>query len=316
MIKVIAIEPEVMGNPAFLREYLKDFGTARGRWIPLVPHNWKATVSGLLKKNHELRPVAKNALRDKIVRSPRHRDRFVSFPKNLTFPDQWIEAVKPLCKEGVIDCAMVRDDPGEGEMFLVAGQFDPDEEPYSSRISQFLVRDPKGLVGPIRPILRFSREFHIIDNFLVSSGSSKGAYRSFIEEIFKYCRKVNSPIKVLHFYRSRPANLNLGRERANYSEWICPILNFGESVVIHYLKETKGERVHIRAVFSDLALASGHYGFGKGNTSLETTDFVLRELDDLEKIRKDYLDSENGAFEQNLAEVIRITSEEGHSERE
>ena len=131
MIKVIAIEPELMADPDFFREYFKDFGTSKGRWIPLIPHNWKTIVSNLVKRNRSLGPVKKNQIRDKIRGSGRYKERFVKLPEDLTFPDNWRDAVRPFCEDETFDAAIVSKDSEGRPYFLVPDEFDTEESPYS-----------------------------------------------------------------------------------------------------------------------------------------------------------------------------------------
>ena len=87
------------------------------------------------------------------------------------------------------------------------------------------------------------------------------------------------------------------------------VIKKDESVAIHYLKErTEGEKVHMRAVFTDIALTTGHYGYGQGQHEQETTDFSIREHKDLLEIRQKYCSQENRAFDHDLDETIVITS--------
>jgi hypothetical protein len=309
MIKVIAIEPEVMGDPSHLREYFKDFGTSKGRWIALVPHDWKGQVSSLLKARQDLGPVEKNNMRDKL-RDPRNRDRFVKVPEHLLEEGSWFEAVETCCKDGVFDAAIVRAPQFNKPFFLVAGSFDPDEEPYRSKISSFVARTPEELFAPIQQLLRFSNELHIIDKYCMSAGSSQNTYREFFRRIFEFCRLHNRRIKTINLYRPWDHALDMERERVNYSSWMGAILQDDEKVCVHYMRESKGERVHMRAVFTDLALASGHYGFGGSKDDPATTDIVFRELDDLNEVRSNYLSAEKRAFDLTQEDVIEIVGPE------
>ena len=95
-------------------------------------------------------------------------------------------------------------------------------------------------------------------------------------------------------------------EKTNYSAWMQDILEDGESFRVHFLKEKGVERFHLRAVFSEIALATSHYGFARGNSESETTDYEFKGIKDLEKIRRDYLDESAGAFEFDSGRTIEI----------
>ena len=65
--------------------------------------------------------------------------------------------------------------------------------------------------------------------------------------------------------------------------------------------------MHLRAVFTDRLLVTGHYGFGKGKSEGETTDLTVRENVDFEAIRTTYLDDQRIGF--NLVDEIEIVGE-------
>lgn len=85
------------------------------------------------------------------------------------------------------------------------------------------------------------------------------------------------------------------------------MLQPGETLKIRYLKERQnGEKMHLRAVFTDNLLVTGHYGFGSGTSESETTDLTLREHSDLIAIRNLYLSDDKIGFD--LKEQIEIVS--------
>lgn len=306
MIKIIAIQPEVMFSPDGIREYLKDFGTARGRWIPLVPRNWKLLVSQAVKQlplTSELGPVARNRLRDKITH-PKSNDQFLRIEDIPDTIENWNDYIAEFCLKDKFDGAIVSLRDELYPQFLVAHQFDPEVESYSVKTSGFLPRKPDDLVTPIVPILRFAKELHVIDVYCHSTGSSKDAYSRFFEGLLMACRKHNPNLKIITLHRRYFKPFDLANERVNYESWILPILKEGESFRVHYLEERpNGDNIHLRAVFTDRALITGHYGFG-GDAVYETTDVVIREHMDLLKLRSDYLDDEKRAF--NLLATLEI----------
>lgn len=295
MIKIIAIQPEVMFSPTGIREYLKDFGTARGRWIPLVPNDWRTCVSQAIKERTDLSVVEKNNLRDKIVH-PRNRDKFLKVDGISEMAGGWHELVNDFLARKDFDGAIVSSPDDSNPQFMVAHQFDPEAESYSVKTSGFLPRKPDELVTPIVPILRFAKELHVIDPYCFSAGSSTDSYARFFEGLLMACRKHNPKLKIVTLHRRCPESLDRENERKNYESWILPILKEGESFRVHYLEELPGgDNIHLRAVFTARALVTGHYGFG-GDAVYETTDVVLREHMDLLKIRGDYLDERRRAF--------------------
>jgi hypothetical protein len=297
MIKIIAINPEVMSNPEGIREYLKDFGTARGRWIPLVPKDWKSHVSQSIKRRTDLGVVERNNLRDKI-RNPRNQDKFLKIDECPEIAGDWNEVVNDFLSRGAFDGAIVSSPGDSNPKLLVAHQFDPDIEPYSVTTSQFVARKPDELVAPIVPILRFAKELHVIDAYCYSEGSSTKSYAAFFERLLFWCREHNPNLRSLTLHRRYKESLDMESERKNYETWILPILKEGESFRVHYLKKRNdGDGVHCRAVFTDNALVTGHYGYGGANSEHETTDIVLREHQDLLKIRSDYLGEQKRAFD-------------------
>lgn len=297
MIKIIAIQPEVMSNPSGIREYLKDFGTARGRWLPLVPKDWRSRVSQAIKQRADLAPLAKNNLRDKIIH-PKNKDQFLKIEDIPEIIDDWEQFVGNLCEEGKFDGAIVSPGGESKQHFLIAHEFDPESEIYSVKTSKFLIRKPEELVAPILPLLRFAKELHVIDVYCHSMGSSTNSYANFFEGLLVWCRKNNPYLKSITLHRRYENGIDLSSERKNYESWILPILKEGESFRVHYLKKRyDGDGVHCRAVFTDCALVTGHYGYGGVNSEHETTDIVLREHQDLLKMRSDYLDEQKRAFD-------------------
>lgn len=297
MIKIIAIQPEVMSSPEGIREYLKDFGTARGRWIPLVPKDWKSHVSQSIKQRTDLGAVERNILRDK-VKNPRNHDKFLRIEDCPEMTGNWIEIVDGFLTRGSFDGAIVSSPVDSNPGLLIAHQFDPELEPYAVKTSKFVARKPKELVTPIIPILRFAKELHVIDAYCLSYGSSTKSYAAFFECLLVWCRNHNPNLKFITLHRRYEGSPDMTSERKNYESWILPILKEGESFRIHYLKKRyDGEGIHGRAVFTDCALVTGHYGYGEGKSEHETTDIVLREHQDLLKIRSDYLDEQKRAFD-------------------
>jgi hypothetical protein len=297
MIKIIAIQPEVMSTPEGIREYLKDFGTARGRWIPLVPQNWRTCVSQAIKQRTDLGVIEKTKLRDKIT-NPRNRDKFLKIDECPEINGDWFRVVEGFLACGAFDGAIVSSPVGSNAEYLVAHQFDPESEPYSVETSKFVARQPDELVTPILPILRFAKELHVIDIYCRSLCDSTKSYAAFFERLLIWCRIHNPSLKSITLHRRYEGLPDMASERTNYESWILPILKEGESFRVRYLKKRhEGDGVHCRAVFTDCALATGHYGYGGVKSEHETTDIVLREHQDLLKIRSDYLDEQKRAFD-------------------
>jgi hypothetical protein len=304
MIKIIAIQPEVMSTPKGIREYLKDFGTARGRWIPLVPKDWRRCVSQAIKLRTDLGVIESNKLRDKIT-NPRNQDKFLKIEECPESTGDWNEVVNNFLTDRAFDGAIVSSPVDSNPKFLVAHQFDPEIESYSVKTSKFVARKPDELVAPILPILRFARELHVIDVYCKSLGSSTKSYATFFEHLLVWCRINNPNLKSITLHRRHEGLPDMVSERINYESWILPILGAGESFHVHYLRQRDdGDGIHGRAVFTDCALVTGHYGYGGVNSEHETTDIVLREHQDLLKIRSDYLNKEKRAFD--LVTVLRI----------
>ena len=306
MIKLIAVQPEVMGSPEFLREYFKDFGTSNGRWIPLIPQDWKKRVSAMLKQEPNLRPIERNAFRDKIT-GPKFRDRFVKVPEIEGAADCWEEVVLREIESAQIDAAIVVNNPTEEERMLVAGAFDPDCEYYAVSASRIIEREPTALFEPMKRMIQHATDLSIVDCYCLSQGSSATAYGQFFERIFSFVRVHNPSLRTVSLYRKRETELNPEIEKHNYESWLGPILQEGECVKIHYLRERPGgERLHLRAVFTEHCLGSGHYGFGGGDGS--TTDFVLRNKEEHQLIQSQYQNSETRAFDLNETEILEIRS--------
>lgn len=297
MIKIIAIQPEVMSTPEGIREYLKDFGTARGRWIPLVPKDWRARVSQAIKHRRDLGVVERNNLRDKI-KNPRNQDKFLKIEDCPETAENWSEVINSFLTRGAFDGAIASFPVKSNPKFLVAHQFDPEIDLYSVKTSKFVARRPDELVAPIIPILRFAKELHVIDVFCFSMVSSTKSYSAFFQQLLVWCRNHNPNLKTITLHRRHESSLEMASERANYESWILPILREGESFVVHYLKKREGgDGIHLRAVFTDCALVTGHYGYGGVNSEHETTDIVLREHEDLLRLKNDFLDEKKRAFD-------------------
>jgi hypothetical protein len=286
-----------MCTPEGIREYLKDFGTGRGRWIPLLPTNWKSCVSQAIKRKTDLKPVEKNMLRDKIM-NPRNHDKFLKISECPEISGDWNKIVNNFLTRGDFDGAIVSAPVDSNPELLVAHEFDPELEPYPVTTSMFVARKPDELAAPIVPILRFAKELHVIDVYCYSLGSSTKSYAAFFERLLIWCRVHNPNLKSITLHRRYDGLPDMTSERTNYESWILPILKEGESFRVHYLKKRgDGDGVHCRAVFTECALVTGHYGYGGVNSEHETTDIVLREHQDLLKIRSDYLDEQKRAFD-------------------
>lgn len=304
MIKIIAIQPEVMSSQQWIREYLKDFGTGRGRWIPLVPSDWRTCVSQAIKRQPDLKPVEKNFLRDKIT-NPRNRDKFVKIEECPELAGDWNKIVNDFLIRGDFDGAIVSSPVDSNTQFLVAHQFDPEIDSYSVKTTGFVARKPDELVAPIISILRFAKEVHVIDKYCYSAGSSTKSYARFFEDLVTAWRGHSSYSGTITLHRKYDKSLNFCSEKINYESWVLPFLRDGESFRVHYLEENSkaGESIHMRAIFTDSALVSGHYGYG-GGAEFETTNVVLHEHSDLLKIRGDYLDEKTRAFKLHEPLVI------------
>ncbi|QTN31182.1 hypothetical protein HZ994_02180 [Akkermansiaceae bacterium] len=306
MIKIIAVHPDVMSTPEGIREYLKDFGTGKGRWIPLVPSNWKSIVSQAIKGNHSLGPIKRNTLRDKIT-NPSFCDKYLKVDLVDGDGREWGQIVKEFCDLGTFDAAIVNGELNAGEKSLKAYEFDPDSDLYAVRISGFVSRDPEELARQVAPGLRFAKELHVIDVYCKSRGTNCASYGKFFRGLLDTCRQTNPALTSITLHMKEPDDFDRRREEANYRSWVSHFLRSGETLKIRYLKERQdGERMHLRAVFTDNLLITGHYGFGSGSSESETTDLTLREHSDLIAIRNLYLSDDKIGFD--LMEQIEIGS--------
>lgn len=304
MIKIIAVHPDVMSTSEGIREYLKDFGTGKGRWIPLVPTNWKSIVSQAIKGNHALGAVKRNELRDKIT-NPKFKDRYLKIEAVTDDGREWIEIIKDYCSKGAFDAAIVSGDLDAGANTLKAHDFDPDCDLYAVSISGFLSRDPEELANHVSPGLRFAKELHVIDVYCKSRATNCNSYGKFFGMLLEACSKTNPSLSTINLHRKLPDDFDAGREEINYRSWVEQFLKPGQSLNIRYLKEREnGDKIHLRAVFTDALLVTGHYGFGQGAEELETTDLTLREHKDLTTIRNLYLSDDQMGFD--LKEEITI----------
>lgn len=306
MIKIIAVHPDVMSTPEGIREYLKDFGTGRGRWLPLVPANWKSIVSQAIKRHPSLGQVKKNELRDKIT-NPIFKDRYLKINQVDGDQREWAEIVEEFCRIGAFDAAIVRQDMTAGNKSLRAHEFDPDCDLYAVRISGFVSRDPEELAKQVAPGLRFAKELHVIDVYCSSIGTNSASYGRFFRKLLDACKSTSPDLTSITLHRRQPQDFDRAREVANYKSWVSGSLRSGETLKIRYLKEREdGEKMHLRAVFTDNLLITGHYGFGSGTSETETTDLTLREHSDLVTIRNLYLSDDKIGFD--LIEQIEIYS--------
>ena len=300
MIKIIAVHPDVMSTPEGIREYLKDFGTSRGRWIPLLPGKWKSIVSQAIKQHPGLGPVKRNELRDKIT-NLKYGDRYLKIenvPDGFSDYAAWNQPVGDLCENGAFDAAITPVPGDTCELFLTAFEFDPDSELYASKLSTFVPRNPEALVEKIVPALRFAKEIHVIDAYCLSQGNLTRAYGKFFQGLLAWCRRNNPSLREITLHRRCPEDLETHREKANYESWLLPILKPGETIRVRYLRERDhGEKLHLRAIFTDRVMLSSHYGFGGGSSEQETTDLNVRENEDLIQLRNLYLSDENRGFD-------------------
>lgn len=197
MIKIIAVHPDVMSTPEGIREYLKDFGTGKGRWIPLVPTNWKSIVSQAIKRDRTLAPVKKGELRDKIT-NPRFGDKYLKIDQVDSDGREWAQIVREFCDLGAFDAAIVSGEMDAGEKSLKAFEFDPDSELYAVRISGFLSRDPDELADRVAPALRFAKELHVIDVFCKSRATNSVSYGRFFSQVTGHMQ-TDQPSVDLHY---------------------------------------------------------------------------------------------------------------------
>lgn len=304
MIKIIAVHPDVMSTPEGIREYLKDFGTGKGRWIPLVPSNWKSIVSQAIKRHPSLGQVKKNELRDKIT-NPKFKDRYLKIDQIESDTREWSEIVEEFCEGGSFDAAIVVGELDTGGKFLRAHEFDPDSDLYAVRISGFVSRNPEELARQVAPGLRFAKELHVIDVYCKSRGTNCDSYGRFFRMLLDACKSTSRDLISITLHRRLPEDFDRNREVANYRSWLCGHLCSGETFRIRYLREREnGEKIHLRAVFTDNLMITGHYGFGAGASETETTDLTLREHSDLTTIRNLYLSDDQIGFD--LVEEVEI----------
>ena len=297
MIKIIAVHPDVMSTPEGIREYLKDFGTGKGRWIPLVPSDWKRIVSQSIKGNHTLGVLKKNELRDKIF-NPIFKDRYLKIYSAEGDNREWNEIVEEFCNNGAFDAAIVGENINAGDKSLLAHHFDPDCDLYRVSISGFVSRHPVELANRVAPGLRFAKELHVIDVYCQSQGTNCESYGNFFRHLLDSCRVTSPTLTSITLHRKEPTEFNRDRELANYRSWVCRYLHSGESLNIRYYRErVDGEKMHLRAVFTNNLLITGHYGFGAGLSESETTDLTLREHRDLLQIRNHYLSDDHIGFD-------------------
>lgn len=299
MIKIIAVHPDVMSTPEGIREYLKDFGTSKGRWLPLVPADWKSIVSQAIKGLHDIGVVKRNALRDKIT-NPRFSERFlkIELPDGIADVTMWNKQVGKLSATGAFDAAITRLPMEASGVFLTAFEFDPESAPYAVELSTFVARNPEALVERIVPALRFAKELHVIDVYCHSQGRLTRAYGGFFQGLLKWCRLHNPGLRTITLHRRCPDDFEDHREKTNYESWLLPILLPGEAIHVCYLREREdGEKLHLRAIFTDRVMLSSHYGFGGGSSDQETTDLNVREHADLLQLRNLYLSDDNRGFD-------------------
>lgn len=306
MIKIIAVHPDVMSTPEGIREYLKDFGTGKGRWIPLVPSDWRSMVSKAIKGQHQIGVIKRNELRDKI-KNPKFKDRYLEIDQVDGETREWMEIVKEFCEAGAFDAAIVSGEMDVGGKFLKAHEFDPDCDLYAASISGFVSRNPEELASRVSPALRFAKELHVIDVYCKSQASNSTSYGRFFRGLLDTCRQTNPLLTSITLHVKVPEDFDRRREEANYTSWVSRFLRSGETLKIRYLKERQdGERIHLRAIFTNTLLITGHYGFGAGTSESETTDLALREHSDLVTIRNLYFSDDKMGFE--LTEQIEIAS--------
>ena len=163
------------------------------------------------------------------------------------------------------------------------------------------------MIYPLKNIIKFAREIHIIDQYCKSYPSNWDSYKEFISLILVILRDSDSPLKIINIYVSCPKDLKAEDEKSNYERWLKEILNNEEEVKIHYLKQkTEGESMHLRGIFTDSVLVTSHYGFGAGSSQAETTDLVVQDHKVFKKIKTDYSSDANRAFD--LVHVTTIRS--------
>jgi hypothetical protein len=279
VIKVFGIEPEVMATPDFFREYFKDFGVEKGRWIGIYPSDWRRTVRNLIRglSPSVIGPVKKNEMRDKID-APKYSDRFVVLtdaPWDVA--KDWLENAEDRVFDKWLDAILSTSNPRGHTFVLVAGAFDPDSAPYQVEVSLREVRDVEKLFLHVMPFIRHAKTIDIVDQYFKCDAPNKDSYIRFIELVVQQMRKSGRWSHEITFHLRKSDYYDAAVQRRGYTDMLQPILSPGEKIRLKFWEEFGNlELIHDRHLITDLGLMDSTYGWGDDPRGQTTTDLSLK----------------------------------------
>jgi hypothetical protein len=288
MIKIFTIQPEVLAEPNFFREYFKDFGPDKGRWIGLFPSDWKRRVVNLIQGTPAcvLPPGKKRELREKI-QNPHFRDRFVRIPETFivaTGPD-WLHDAESLVATTITEGVMAAGNPRANEKVLVAGEFDPDCDTYQAVTNQRVAKTPRALFQAVRSVVRVAREIDIVDPYVQSIGPAAISFAELLDLIFRDLRASGSICKKVAVHLKKPDLFRPAVQQRNFETLLSPILDGEEIVTVSFWElNDEADRNHDRHLITDAAAIMSSYGWAKEGGGNPTTDISPKKAETHRKL--------------------------------
>jgi hypothetical protein len=282
MIKIFAVQPEIMAHPEHFREYFKDFGADKGRWIGLFPSDWKRRVENLIQGTppDRLKPNMKNAMRDKI-RGPKFKDRFIRIPEKFDARGtDWIGDAESLVASTLAEGVLAASNPRSNQRVLVVGEFDPECPAYQPVTNRRVPKTPQSLFEAVRSVVRVARSIDIVDPYVQSIGSAADSFAKLLNLMFRELRAYGSTCKKINVHLKKPDVFLPAVQLQNFKLLLSPIIENGEAITISFWDlNPAADRNHDRHLITDAAAIMSSYGWAEDSGGKPTTDISPKNSD-------------------------------------
>ncbi len=282
MIKIFAVQPEVMAQPEFFREYFKDFGVDKGRWIAMFPSDWRRRVINLVQglPQERLPTMKKRGMRDKLQGRP-YRDRFIKLPvAGDEVSVDWLSAAEALTDAKLARGVLAAENPRAKDNVLVAGDFDPDCDVYFATTNKRVAKTPEDLFEVVQPVVRIAESIDIVDPHVQSVGPSGNSFASFLQLIFEELRSSPSTCRKISVHVRKPTVFRPEIQQRNYAALFAPFLDEDETIAVSFwdLNEL-ADRNHDRHFITNAAAIMSSYGWTNDVEGKPTTDISLKSAE-------------------------------------
>ncbi|MEX0287792.1 MAG: hypothetical protein AB3N14_01675 [Flavobacteriaceae bacterium] len=290
MIKIFAIEPEIMADPVNFDLLFRDFGSERGRWIAELPSKWRKKVIMLIYKSPAgtIPPVKRNAMADKIRK---YNDRFQSVEVSWDNAKDWLENAIDHHRRNIIDAVISKVAVPEQDSVLGVEECQSDSADcdYSVKLNRRVERKPEELFDAIATATQYCTELHLVDQYFECDGVNKASYVKFLELLFEQQRNRSAPVRDIFFHLKKPDSYDESRVRANYSAILQSILKTGERIILKFWEEHPGgDKIHDRYLYTERVMIDSRYGWGEGSETGHRTTLTLLDRAAAEEIRASY----------------------------